>query len=125
MPACLPRLQGVSFGVFGLGNRQYEHFCAMGKKVSKAMQALGAAEVVPRGEGDDDKDIDDDFDAWSARLFAALDASPLVAKNKVGGRVAGCCCLTCRILDLVIAALMLFSLCLSTWWDRACLACRL
>ena len=82
---CLPGLQGVSFGVFGLGNRQYEHFCAMGKKVSKAMQALGAAEVVPRGEGDDDKDIDDDFDAWSARLFAALDASPLVAKNKVRG----------------------------------------
>jgi hypothetical protein len=52
--SCLPGLQGVSFGVFGLGNRQYEHFCAMGKKVSKAMQALGAAEVVPRGEGDDE-----------------------------------------------------------------------
>lgn len=48
-------LSGVSFGVFGLGNRQYEHFCAMGKKVSTAMRALGAAEVVARGEGDDDK----------------------------------------------------------------------
>lgn len=50
--------QGVSFAVFGLGNRQYEHFCAMGSKVSKAMKALGAREVAPRGEGDDDKDID-------------------------------------------------------------------
>ena len=76
-------LQGVSFGVFGLGNRQYEHFCAMGKKVSGAMRALGAAEVLPRGEGDDDKDIDADFDAWCGRLFDALDASPLVQKSEV------------------------------------------
>lgn len=52
-----PTPQGVSFGVFGLGNRQYEHFCAMGKKVSVAMRALGAAEVLPRGEGDDDRRV--------------------------------------------------------------------
>lgn len=75
--------QGVSFGVFGLGNRQYEHFCAMGNKVSTAMKALGAAEVLPRGEGDDDKDIDEDFDRWCAALFAALDSSDLVAKGEV------------------------------------------
>ncbi|PSC71305.1 NADPH-cytochrome P450 reductase isoform A [Micractinium conductrix] len=75
------QLQGVSFAVFGLGNRQYEHFCAMGSKVSKAMKALGAREVAPRGEGDDDKDIDADFDGWCGRLFGALDASPLVSKG--------------------------------------------
>ncbi|KAL4458551.1 hypothetical protein ABPG75_013416 [Micractinium tetrahymenae] len=75
-------LQGVSFAVFGLGNRQYEHFCAMGRKVSKAMKALGASEVTPRGEGDDDRDIDEDFDKWSAQLFAALDSSDLVTAGK-------------------------------------------
>ncbi|PRW59852.1 NADPH-cytochrome P450 reductase [Chlorella sorokiniana] len=73
-------LQGVTFGVFGLGNRQYEHFCAMGKKVSNAMKALGASELLRRGEGDDDRDIDEDFDKWCAELFPALDASTLVQK---------------------------------------------
>ena len=90
-PVCVaaaPPLQGVSFAVFGLGNRQYEHFCAMGRKVAKALRSLGAAEVVPRGEGDDDADVDADFDRWCAQLFRALDASPeLVRKDEVG---AGC-----------------------------------
>jgi NADPH-ferrihemoprotein reductase len=81
--AFCPRVQAVSFGIFGLGNRQYEHFCAMGRKVSKAMRALGATEVVPKGEGDDDRDIDEDFDKWCAQLFAALDNSKLVTKGKV------------------------------------------
>ena len=77
-------LAGLSFGVFGLGNRQYEHFCAMGRKVSKAMRQLGADEAVARGEGDDDRDIDEDFDRWCSQLFAALDASGLVTAGKVG-----------------------------------------
>ena len=74
--------QGVSFGVFGLGNKQYEHFAVVGKKVHKAMAALGAAAVVPRGDGDDDDDIDEDFDGWRAQLIAALDGSPLVTKAR-------------------------------------------
>lgn len=46
-------------------------------------QALGASEVTPRGEGDDDRDIDADFDQWSGQLFAALDGSDLVTASKV------------------------------------------
>jgi NADPH-ferrihemoprotein reductase len=75
-------LDGVSFGVFGLGNRQYEHFCAVGKHVHKALQKLGAEAVVRLGMGDDDVDIDEDFDAWSSDVFAALAGSPLL---KAGG----------------------------------------
>lgn len=75
-------LQGVSFGVFGLGNKQYEHFNAVGKKVHKAMQTLGGKAVVRRGDGDDDGCIDDDFDKWVGELQAALDESDdLVGKK--------------------------------------------
>ena len=68
----------MTFGVFGLGNKQYEHFAVVGKKVHKAMSALGAVPVVLRGDGDDDDDIDEDFDSWRGQLIAALDGSPLL-----------------------------------------------
>lgn len=50
-----------------------------------SVQALGASEVTPRGEGDDDRDIDADFDQWSGQLFAALDSGDLVTASKVRG----------------------------------------
>ncbi|KAI8472971.1 MAG: NADPH-cytochrome P450 reductase [Monoraphidium minutum] len=68
-------LEGVSYGVFGLGNKQYEHFNAVGKRMEKVMDALGASAVVRRGDGDDDECIDDDFDKWTAELFEALGAA--------------------------------------------------
>lgn len=80
---CSCSLQGVSFGVFGLGNRQYEHFCAVGKVIHKCLGELGAAPIVRRGDGDDDGDIDADFDSWKADLFTALDSSEIVAKSEV------------------------------------------
>lgn len=71
--------QDVSFGVFGLGNRQYEHFAVVGRKVHSSMLALGATAVVARGDGDDDADIDEDFDEWRGLLIKALQGSPLLA----------------------------------------------
>ena len=68
----------MHYGVFGLGNKQYEHFCAVGKKIQKSMKELGATPVVRLGTGDDDDDIDEDFDAWCADLFAALESSSLL-----------------------------------------------
>lgn len=73
-------LDGVVYAVFGLGNRQYEHFCSMGKKVQKWLLALGASPLMKLGKGDDDDDIDKDFDEWSVKLFQALaDSSVLEA----------------------------------------------
>eukprot|EP00889_Picochlorum_renovo_P008486 jgi/Picre1/35516/NNA_002977.t1 len=70
-------LDGVSFAVFALGNRQYEHFCSMGKTVHKCMSELGATPLLAMGTGDDDDDIDRDFDEWSAKFFEALKDSEL------------------------------------------------
>ena len=79
-------MQGVSFGVFGLGNKQYEHFCAVGKRMHRALAALGATALVQRGEGDDDDDIEADFEAWRTELYAALDKATVLAKAVVRRR---------------------------------------
>jgi NADPH-ferrihemoprotein reductase len=85
---CSFHTQDVTFGVFGLGNKQYEHFCLVGKKVHKAMLALGAEAMVRRGDGDDDDCIDDDFSAWCEDLYKALSQSALVgAKADANGAV--------------------------------------
>lgn len=81
--------QGVTYGVFGLGNKQYEHFAAVGKRMHKALASLGGTPVCRRGDGDDDEDIDADFDAWQADLLAGLDVSPLVSVPKVWSRNFG------------------------------------
>ena len=73
----------MSYGVFGLGNKQYEHFCAVGHKVHAAMEQLGAQPVVRRGDGDDDVDIDADFEGWRTELYSSLDESSLLEKKEV------------------------------------------
>eukprot|EP00890_Picochlorum_soloecismus_P000252 jgi/Picsp_1/1227/NSC_04708-R1_nadph-cytochrome p450 reductase len=71
-------LDGMAYAVFGLGNRQYEHFCSMGKKVQKWLLALGALPLMKLGKGDDDDDIDKDFDEWSVNLFQVLAESDVL-----------------------------------------------
>jgi len=77
------RAQGVSFGVFGLGNKQYEHFCAVGKRMHRALASLGATALVPKGEGNDDDDIEADFELWRTELYQALDKATVLAKSEV------------------------------------------
>lgn len=40
--------------VFGLGNKTYEHFNAMGKLVDQKLEEMGAERVFELGAGDDD-----------------------------------------------------------------------
>jgi len=42
------------YTVFGLGNKTYEHYNAMGKFFDKKLAELGAERMYPLGEGDDD-----------------------------------------------------------------------
>eukprot|EP00931_Biecheleriopsis_adriatica_P091682 TRINITY_DN65568_c0_g1_i1.p1 TRINITY_DN65568_c0_g1~~TRINITY_DN65568_c0_g1_i1.p1 ORF type:complete len:683 (+),score=176.56 TRINITY_DN65568_c0_g1_i1:89-2137(+) len=66
-------LKGMSFTVMGLGNRQYVHFNACSKVADKEMERLGAMRVHERGEGDDDQNIEEDFEQWKGNgLWPAL-----------------------------------------------------
>lgn len=52
--SCFSVLMSVPFQVFGLGNKTYEHFNAMGKYVDKRLEELGAQRIFELGLGDDD-----------------------------------------------------------------------
>ena len=75
-------LQDTTFAVFGLGNKQYEHFNAMGKRVFKHLSTIGGSPLLKLGLGDDDADIADDFDTWLQQLLTAVEESGLLQASK-------------------------------------------
>ncbi|XP_060612712.1 NADPH--cytochrome P450 reductase isoform X1 [Anolis sagrei] len=65
-------LSGLKFAVFGLGNKTYEHFNAMGKYVDKRMEELGAQRIFELGLGDDDGNLEEDFITWREQFWPAV-----------------------------------------------------
>ncbi|KAG7278949.1 hypothetical protein CRUP_036600 [Coryphaenoides rupestris] len=65
-------LSGVNFTVFGLGNKTYEHYNAMGAYVDKRLEELGAKRIFDLGMGDDDGNLEDDFVSWREQFWPAV-----------------------------------------------------
>ncbi|XP_063060940.1 P450 (cytochrome) oxidoreductase b isoform X2 [Engraulis encrasicolus] len=65
-------LDGLNFAVFGLGNKTYEHYNAMGKYVDKRLEELGGKRVFDLGMGDDDANLEEDFVSWREQFWPAI-----------------------------------------------------
>ncbi|KAJ3053426.1 NADPH-cytochrome P450 reductase [Rhizoclosmatium hyalinum] len=65
---------GINYLVFGLGNKTYEHYQSMGRRVARRFEAIGAKRIGPLGEGDDDGSMEDDYLAWKPKALEALSA---------------------------------------------------
>ncbi|KAI0061648.1 NADPH-dependent cytochrome P450 oxidoreductase [Artomyces pyxidatus] len=63
------KLDGLKYVVFGLGNRTYEHYNVIAKQVDEHLTKLGATRIGERGEGDDDKSMEEDYLEWKDGMW--------------------------------------------------------
>ncbi|CUA77238.1 NADPH-ferrihemoprotein reductase [Rhizoctonia solani] len=63
------RLEGLKYVVFGLGNKTYEHYNKVARDVDEKLTALGAQRIGERGEGDDDKSMEEDYLDWKEKMW--------------------------------------------------------
>lgn len=63
------RLKGLNYVIFGLGNRTYEHFNEVARKLDARLSELGGKRLGERGEGDDDKSMEEDYLSWKDPMW--------------------------------------------------------
>jgi len=79
--------EGQKFAVFGLGNKTYEYFNEMGKFFDKRMEELGGERVVELGLGDDDANIEEDFNNWKEKFWINICRTFNVSRRETHGTV--------------------------------------
>lgn len=67
-----PRMEGLEFAVFGLGDSSYADFCECGKVVDRRLEELGATRLLERVDAD--VDFEAPFEVWKAQVVERLDA---------------------------------------------------
>jgi sulfite reductase (NADPH) flavoprotein alpha-component len=65
-----PRFEGLSYAVFALGDKHYEHFCKFGSDLDNKLAALGANPICSRVECD--VEVAEAFEQWKSALFPRL-----------------------------------------------------
>ena len=65
-----PRMDKLSYALFALGDRHYEHFCKFGADLDSKLAALGANQICKRV--DSDVDVDGPFTEWMNEIIRRL-----------------------------------------------------
>ncbi|CAD8213564.1 unnamed protein product [Paramecium pentaurelia] len=65
-------LKDFNFTVFGLGNRQYEHYNKIGRLTNNLLEKQNAIRFYKYGEGDANSTLEDDFIDWKKDLWNVL-----------------------------------------------------
>ncbi len=80
-----PRFEGLSYAVFALGDKHYEHFCKFGCDLDNKLAALGASPLCSRIECD--VEVAEPFEQWKSVLFPRLNET--AAERSMTARVPG------------------------------------
>lgn len=85
-----PKMEGVSFAVFSLGDSSYPDFCQAGKDFDEQLAALGGERLVDRGDADLDYQATADswIEATTAKLKDVAGASSITPLTLVADNTA-------------------------------------
>lgn len=78
------KLEGLKYVVFGLGNKTYEHYNSIGRAVDAELTKMGATRIGERGEGDDDKSMEEDYLEWKDGMWEAFAVAMGVEEGQGG-----------------------------------------
>jgi NADPH-ferrihemoprotein reductase len=77
-------LENLNYVVFGLGNRTYAYYNEIARKIDKRLGDLGARRIGERGEGDDDKSMEEDYLGWKDTMWESFSKTLGVEEGGAG-----------------------------------------